>query len=78
MTTSSSAAFPKVSEVTARILVLPATSTDAERVFSAMNRIMTPIRNRLKSETLDTLLRISMNGPPATNWNPAPTALLAG
>ena len=45
------------------VLVLPANSADAERSFSIMNHIKYDRRARLKSENLDHLLRIRINGP---------------
>ena len=53
-------AYPLISKLLARTIVLPASSAEAERVFSTMNQIKTPLRNRLSSTTLDYLIRISM------------------
>ena len=36
-------AFPMVSSLLARIIVLPASSAEVERVFSAVKRIKTPL-----------------------------------
>ena len=37
-----------------------------------MKRIKTPIRNRLKTTTLDHLIRIAMTGPPLSDWDAVP------
>ena len=50
--------YPLISDILTRIAVLPASSAEVERVFSAMKRIKSPVCNRLKTGTLDHLLRI--------------------
>ena len=65
-------AYPLISDILARIAVLPASSAEVERVFSAMRRIKTPVCNRLKTGTLDHLLRISIEGPEVRDWDPLP------
>ena len=40
-----------------------------------MNRIKTPLRNRLKPSTQDALIQISMTGPYITDFDPLPAAL---
>ena len=49
-------AYPLISKLLARIIVLPASSAEAECVFSTMKLIKTPIRNRLTTITLDYLM----------------------
>ena len=49
-------AYPLISDILARIAVLPASSVEVERVFSTMKRIKTPVRNRLTTGTIDHLL----------------------
>lgn len=66
-------AYPLISDILARISVLPGSSAEAERVFSTMKRIKTPIRNRLKTSTVDNLVRISMVGPSISEWDPIPS-----
>ena len=56
-------AYPLISSILAWIAVLPASSAQVERLFSAMKRIKSSQRNRLKSTTLDHLMRISIEGP---------------
>ena len=46
-----------------RALLLPVSTADCERGFSCMNRIVTPLRNRLKTENIDKLVRLSAEGP---------------
>ena len=65
-------AYPLISNILARIAVLPASSAQVERLFSTMKRIKTAQRNRLKTETLDCLIRISSEGPAVQQWNPVP------
>ena len=38
-----------------------------------MKRIKTAQRNRLKTKTLDNLMRISIEGPSIEDWDPQPT-----
>ena len=65
-------AYPLISNILARIAVLPASSAQVERLFSTMKRIKSAQRNRLKSNTLDNLMRISIEGPCVQNWDPYP------
>ena len=51
-------AYPLISSILARIAVLPASSAQVERLFSAMKRIKSGQRNRLKTTTLDSLMRV--------------------
>ena len=44
-------------------------TADCERGFSAVKRIKTVLRNRLKTQTLDCLMRISVEGPELENFN---------
>ena len=41
-------------------LSIPFSTADCERAFSTMKRVKTPLRNKLKTSTLDCLLRISI------------------
>ena len=69
------AAYPLISNILARISVLPGSSAEAERIFSMMKRIKTPIliRNQLKTTTMDNLICIAMTGPPLSDWDPVPS-----
>ena len=51
-----------------RISVYPISTADCERGFSAMNLQHSDLRNRLKTETVNSLLTISINGPPVQLW----------
>ena len=49
--------------------VLPQSNAKVERSFSSMGRIKTDHRNRLSEQTLDSLMRISIEGPKAEDYN---------
>ena len=61
--------FPALSKLLVRGLVLPIATADCERGFSAMNRIKTVPRNRLKTNTLEQLMFISIEGPSADRFD---------
>ncbi len=61
--------FPIMSELLSRGLVLPIATADCERGFSAVNRIKTCPRNSLKTDTLEELMYISIEGPPLEEFN---------
>ena len=46
------------------LLVFPVSNTTVERGFSAMKHMKSDWRNCLNEETLDNLMRISIEGPP--------------
>jgi hypothetical protein len=52
------------------LAVYPISTADCERAFSMMNLQQTDIRNSLKTETVDSLLIISINGPALRFWQP--------
>ena len=54
--------FPQLSKLASVILTIPFSTADCERVFSTMKRVKILLRNRLKTTTLDWLLRISIEG----------------
>ncbi|KAI8487213.1 hypothetical protein Bbelb_350110 [Branchiostoma belcheri] len=60
--------MPNLAKLAAAISVIPVSTADCERGFSAMKRIKTPARNRLKVATLDSLL-IGMEGPPGEEYD---------
>lgn len=60
--------FPTILKLLVHALVLPMTTTDCERCFSAMNRTKTDYRNRMHTETLDRLLRVKIEGPPLQDF----------
>lgn len=55
------------------LLVLPISAAGCERMVSAQNRIKSSLRASLKTQTLEGLNRISAQGPPLDNFNPAPS-----
>lgn len=54
--------LPQLKALAVRALLLPVSTADCERGFSCMNRVVTPLRNRLKTENIDKLLQISAEG----------------
>lgn len=56
------------------ILVIPASSAAAERSFSYMNIVKNSKRGNLKEQTLDDLLRITINGAPLSDFQASPLA----
>ena len=55
--------LPQMHELARIALSTPVSTAEYERGFSSVKRIKTELRNRLKTETLDFLLRISTEGP---------------
>ena len=55
--------FPLVSKLMVHALVLPVSTSDRERCFSTMNRVKTDLRNRMNTQTLDTLLQVRLEAP---------------
>lgn len=58
-----SSLYPTLSKLASIALIVPVSTADCERGFSTMNRIKTDSRNRLKTGTLDKLIRLSSEGP---------------
>jgi hypothetical protein len=61
--------FPQLTKLSTVAALIPVSTAECERAFSAMNRIKTNLRNRLKTQTLDCLMRISIEGPPVSDFN---------
>ena len=55
--------FPAISDIARKILLLPIGTAGVERSFSAMNRILNSDRCRLLPEHVDSLLKLTMEGP---------------
>ena len=55
--------FPNLHTLALIALVIPMSSADCERGFSALKRIKTRLRNRLSNRILNHLLMISIEGP---------------
>lgn len=54
--------YPNLCKLAQICLVLPLSTADCERAFSTMKRVKTPLRNRLNTKTLDSLMRIRIEG----------------
>ena len=61
--------YPQLACLASLCLTIPLSTADCERAFSSMKRVKTPLRNRLKTSTLDSLLRISIEGPDLEDFN---------
>ena len=61
--------YPILSKFAQIALALPVSNADSERGFSCMNRVKTQLRNRLSVSSLDTLLRISIEGPDISHFD---------
>ena len=66
---SFSSLYPYLSNIASIALTLPISTADCERGFSTMNRIKTDQRNRLKTSTLDKLIRLSTEGASIDKFN---------
>ncbi|XP_078576404.1 zinc finger protein 862-like [Branchiostoma floridae x Branchiostoma japonicum] len=63
------AAFlPEIAKLLQAVAVVPVTTVPCERGFSVQNRIKTKARARIKATTLDTLMRINIEGPPISEF----------
>lgn len=61
--------YPQLSKLASIGALVPISTAECEHAFSAMNRIKTDLRNRLKTPTLDCLMRLSIEGPPYSDFN---------
>ena len=60
--------FPNMSTLAKICRVIPIHTADVEWTFSQLKLIKTPIRNRMQEQTLDSLLRIAIEGPPLNSF----------
>ena len=60
--------YPNMSVMANICRVVPIHSADVERTFSQLKLIKTSIRNRMNEQTLDSLLRIVIEGPPLQDF----------
>ena len=74
--TTFSSLYPTLSKLASIALIVPVSTADCERGFSTMNRIKTDPRNRLKTETVDKLIRLSSEGPELDQFNFETAAML--
>ena len=61
--------YPQLSKLALIAALIPVSTADCERSFSTMNRVKTKLRNRMTTSTLDSLICISMEGPPLPQFN---------
>ena len=61
--------YPQLSKLASIAALVPVSTADCERTFSTMNRVKTKLRNRMKTSTLDSLIRISMEGARISQFN---------
>ena len=64
--------FPNLAQLVHILLVIPVSNAKVERGFSTMRRIKSDWRSSLGEETLDHLMRISIDGPALTQFDPKP------
>ena len=62
--------YPSLATLVELLLVFLVSNATGERGFSAMKRIKSDLRDRLNEETLDNLMRISIEGPPLSGFDP--------
>lgn len=55
--------FPNMFHLLLLSLLIPSSTAAVERSFSLMNELCTPFRNRLKTASLDAIMRICHEGP---------------
>ena len=61
--------YPHLIKLAHACMAIPITTATCERGFSTQNRIKTKIRNRLKTKSLDILMRLSEEGPPVNEMD---------
>ena len=61
--------FPQLSTLASIGALTPVSTAECEQAFFSMNRIKTDLRNRLKTSTLECLMRISIEGPQIADCN---------
>ena len=67
--TTLSTVFPNFSKLSAIARILPVRTAHCERCFSTMKRIKTAARNRMETETLNRLMRVSIEGPALNDFD---------
>ena len=61
--------FPNIIKLIQIIYCIPFSSVECERGFSRQNKIKTKNRNLLATDTLDMLMRISLEGPESSKFD---------
>ena len=70
------AIYPNMSTFAKICRVVPIQTADVERTFSQLKLIKTRVRNRMLEKTLDSLLRIAIEGPPTSEFSATDTVKL--
>ena len=60
--------LPNLTKLAAIGLLLPVSTVDCEKGFSALSRVKTYLQNRLCNRTYNNLLIISIEGPDTENY----------
>ncbi len=68
--------YPNMSTLGKICRVIPIHTADVERTFSQLKLTKTKVRNRMKEKTLDSLLRIVIEGPPTSEFAVSETVKL--
>ena len=61
--------YPELTKLAQICLIIPVSTADCERGFSAMARVKTKLRNQMKNSTLNHSLRILIEGPPIEEFD---------
>ena len=56
--------YCKISMIARRVLVVPSTSMQSERIFSAAGLLINKLRNRLSSDNVDSIIFLNQNSIP--------------
>ena len=62
------AVYPNISTLAKICRVVPIHTADVERTFSQLKLVKTRTRNRMNERTLDSLLRVAIEGPDVSNF----------
>ena len=61
--------YPNLSTSASLALILPVSTADCERAFSAMKRVKTELQNHMSTKALNPLLQIHIEGPKMEEFN---------
>ena len=53
--------YPQLAKLASIAALVPVSTAECERSFSTMNRVKTALRNRMKTSTFDSLMRIKVH-----------------
>ena len=65
-----SSKFSNILNIIELLLITPVSNAIVERMFSTMARMKPKLRNRMSRDKLDSLLRISEEGPQVKDYDP--------